>query len=202
MIDHAATFEATEARGLSRFVEFIKKIREVGKDLSTATTLGENENVVRVVTIHKSKGLEYPVVFVAGVGKQFNTEDYTRAKIFKHKEFGIGVHRTPKGSQLKVKTLATQAVSKKIADESLAEELRILYVALTRAKEKLILVGTASAKKLDELQPVDAPDDYEILSAKKFMDWLLPIKDALEPFIAAEIVPQSKILEIAGTRKT
>ena len=196
MIDHAAAFETTEARGLSRFVEFIKKIREVGKDLSTATTLGENENVVRVVTIHKSKGLEYPVVFVAGIGKQFNSEDYTRAKIFKHKEFGIGVHRTPKDSQLKVKTLATQAVSKKIADESLAEELRILYVALTRAKEKLILVGTTSEKKLNELKPVDVPDDYEILSANKFMDWLLPIKDALEPFIAAEIVPQSKVLEI------
>ena len=164
--------------------------------MSTAKTLGENENVVRVVTIHRSKGLEYPVVFVAGVGKSFNNEDYTRAKLFKHREFGIGAYRTLKGSQLKVKTLATQAVSKKIADESLAEELRILYVALTRAEEKIFLVGTASQKKLDDLRPVDALEDYDILSAGKFMDWLLPIKDALAPVIRSEIVPHSKVLEI------
>lgn len=196
LIDRAAAFESTSARGLSRFVEFIGKIKDFGKDLSTAKTLGENENVVRVVTIHKSKGLEYPVVFVAGLGKIFNTEDYTRAKLFMHREFGIGAYRTPKDSQLKIKTLATQAVSKKIADESLAEELRILYVALTRAEEKLILVGTTSKTALEKLQPVDAPSDYEILSAGKFMDWLLPIKDALKDFIDIELVPQSKILEI------
>lgn len=196
LIDRAAAFESTNARGLSRFVEFIGKIQERGNDLTTAKTLGENENVVRVVTIHRSKGLEYPVVFVAGVGKQFNDEDSTKGTIFMHKEFGIGAHRTPQGSQLKVDTLATQAVSKKIADESLAEELRILYVALTRAEEKLFLVGVTSKTALENLQPVDVPDDYEILSAGKFMDWLLPIKDALEPFIKSELVNQSEVLEI------
>lgn len=196
LIDRAAAFESTNARGLSRFVEFIGKIQERGNDLTTAKTLGENENVVRVVTIHRSKGLEYPVVFVAGVGKQFNIDDSTKGLIFMHKEFGIGAHRTPPGSQLKVDTLATQAVSKKIADESLAEELRILYVALTRAEEKLFLVGVTSKTALDNLQPVDVLDDYEILSAGKFMDWLLPIKDALEPFIKSELVNQSEVLEI------
>ena len=196
LIDRAAVFEDTNARGLSRFIEFIGKIKEFGKDLSTASTLGENENVVRVVTIHKSKGLEYPVVFVAGVGKPFNTEDYTRAKIFMHKEFGIGVHRTLKDSLLKVKTLATQAVSKKIADESISEELRLLYVAMTRAKEKLFLVGVTSKSALEKLKPVDAPDDYEILSAGKFMDWLLPIKDALEPVIKSRLVEQAEVLEV------
>ena len=196
LIDRAADFEATNARGLSRFVEFVKKIKDMQKDLSTGTALGENENVVRVVTIHRSKGLEYPVVFVAGLGKQFNTEDYTRAALFKHREFGIGAYRTPKDSQLKVKTLATQAVSKKIADETLAEELRILYVALTRAKEKLFLIGTPSKKALDELKPVDMPNAYDILSANQFTDWLLPIKGALKNFIDVEIVPQSDILKI------
>ena len=200
LIDRAADFEATNARGLSRFLDFIKKIQGLQKDLPTATTLGENENVVRVVTIHKSKGLEYPVVFVAGIGKQFNNEDYKRKSLFMHKELGIGAHRTPKGFQFKVKTLATQAVSKKIADESLAEELRILYVALTRAEEKLILVGTTSKSALEKLQPVDVPDDYEILSAGKFMDWLLPIKDALKNFIDVQPVNQSEILEIKERR--
>ena len=200
LIDRAADFEATNARGLSRFLDFIKKIQGLQKDMATATILGENENVVRVVTIHKSKGLEYPVVFVAGVGKQFNNEDYKRKSLFMHKGLGIGAHRTPKGFQLKVKTLATQAVSKKIADESLAEELRILYVALTRAKEKLILVGTTTKTALEKLNPVDILGDYEILSAVRFMDWLLPIKDALSPFIDVQPVSQSEILDIKKRR--
>ncbi|MBQ3726381.1 MAG: helicase-exonuclease AddAB subunit AddA [Selenomonadaceae bacterium] len=193
LIDRATKFESTNARGLSRFIEFIGKLKDSGQDLATATTLGENENVVRVVTIHKSKGLEYPVVFVAGVGKQFNAEDYTRANIFMHKEFGVGVYRTPKDSQLKVRTLATQAVAKKIADESISEELRLLYVAITRAEEKLFLVGTTSKTALGNLRQVDTPDDYEILSAGKFMDWLLPIKDALEPFMRSHLVEQMEL---------
>ena len=196
LIDRAANFESNNARGLSRFIEFIGKLKNFGKDLSTATTLGENENVVRVVTIHKSKGLEYPVVFVAGVGKGFNKDDYTKGKIFMHKEFGIGVCRTPKNSQLKVKTLATQAVSKKIKDESIAEELRLLYVAITRAKEKLFLVGTTSKSALEKLKSADVPDDYEILSAGKFMDWLLPIKDALETVIKSRLVEVSEVLDV------
>jgi len=196
LIDRATDFEATNARGLSRFVEFIKKLGDINKDLATATTLGENENVVRVVTIHKSKGLEYPIVFLAGVGKSFNLEDSTRAKLFMHREFGIGAHRTPKNSLLKVKTLATQAVSKKILDESISEELRLLYVALTRAEEKLFLVGTTTENALKKLRQVDFPEDYDILSAKKFMDWLLPIKNALKPFISAHLVEVSDILKI------
>jgi len=196
LIDRAASFETTNAHGLSRFIEFIGKLKALGNDLSTATTLGENENVVRVVTIHKSKGLEYPVVFVAGVGKQFNNEDYTRAKLYMHRDFGIGAHRTPKDSLLKVKTLATAAVSKKIRDESLAEELRLLYVALTRAEEKLFLVGVTSKTALDKVQAVDVPTDYDILSASKFMDWLLPIRYALSNVIESRLVNQEEVLSI------
>ncbi len=196
LIDRAASFESNNTRGLSGFIEFIGKLKNFGKDLSTAATLGENENVVRVVTIHKSKGLEYPVVFVAGVGKPFNKDDYTKGKIFMHKEFGIGVHRTPKNSQLKVKTLATQAVAKKIHDESVSEELRLLYVAMTRAKEKLFLIGTTTKTALEKLRQVDTPDDYEILSAGRFMDWLLPIKDALAPVIDSRLVELAEVLEI------
>ncbi|MBE8949880.1 MAG: helicase-exonuclease AddAB subunit AddA [Quinella sp. 3Q1] len=196
LIDRAADFEATNARGLSRFIDFIGKLKNFGKDLSTATILGENENVVRVVTIHGSKGLEYPVVFVAGVGKKFNDEDYSRANLFMHKEFGIGAHRTPKNSQLKVKTLATQAISKKIADESRAEELRLLYVALTRAEEKLFLIGTTSKSALEKFRAVDVPDDYDILSANKFMDWLLPIKDSLAPVIISRLIDKSEVEKV------
>ena len=113
-----------------------------------------------------------------------------------HREFGIGAHRTPKNSLLKVKTLATQAVSKKILDESISEELRLLYVALTRAEEKLFLVGKTTENVLKKLRQVDKMEDYDILSAKKFMDWLLPIKNALKPFISSHLVEVSDILEI------
>ncbi|MBR4383688.1 MAG: PD-(D/E)XK nuclease family protein [Selenomonadaceae bacterium] len=193
LIDRAKTFEETNARGLSRFIEYVQKLRGLGKDLSNAKTLGETENVVHVVTIHGSKGLEYPVVFVAGLGKRFNTDDSTKGTIFHHSELGIGAHRTPKGSQMKIKTIATQAVSKKIAEESLAENLRTLYVALTRAQEKLILVGTASPSRLAKLQLVENFSAQEILSAGQFFDWLLPIKDALENVIRSEIISRSEI---------
>ena len=195
LIDRAAAFEATNARGLARFIEYVQKLRGLDMDLTTATTLGENENVVRVVTIHGSKGLEYPVVFVAGLNKSFNKDDSTKGIIFRHSD-GVGVHRTPKGSQLKVKTLATVAMSKKIADESLAEELRILYVALTRAKEKLFLIGTTSQSALDNLRPVNKLSDYEILSATRLLSWLMPIKDALCDVIRSEIVPLKRVFQI------
>ena len=192
LIDRAKAFEETNARGLSRFVEYVAKLRGLDKDLSTAVTLGETENVVRVVTIHKSKGLEYPVVFVAGLGKSFNREDYTRGTIFMHSD-GIGVHRTPKGSRLKVKTLATQIVSQKIRDESAAEELRSLYVALTRACEKLILVGTTTKKHFDETLAVDKLEESEILSAKQFFDWLLPLRETLANVINVQFVPRNVV---------
>ena len=207
LIDRAADFETNNLRGLSGFVEFIKKISELNRDLTTAATLGESDNVVRVVTIHKSKGLEYPVVFVAGIGKQFNNDDYTKGKIFMHRDMGIGVHRTPRKTQLKVKTLATAAVAKKIRDESLAEELRILYVALTRAQEKLFLTGVTSKTALKETLQVDRPTDYDILNAGKFMDWLLPIKDALSSVMESRRVDIDEVLEIlpqaidVGTRE-
>lgn len=196
LIDRAADFEATNTRGLSRFIEYLQKIRDLNGDMKTAATLGENDNVVRVVTIHGSKGLEYPVVFVAGVGKAFNSDDYSRAKIFRHREMGVGVYRTLANSQSKVKTLATAAVSRKVREESLAEELRTLYVALTRAQEKLFLVGVTSKTALEKLRPVDVPSDYEILSAGKFMDWLLPIKNALAPVMPSRLVEVSEVLQI------
>ena len=197
LIDRAADFEATNAHGLSKFVEYLKKIRDIKGDMATAATLGENDNVVRVVTIHGSKGLEYPVVFVAGVGKGFNRDDSTKGMIFMHRDMGVGVHKTLPNSQLKVKTLATAAVSKRIADESLAEEVRLLYVAMTRAKEKLFLVGTTSQNALNKLRPVDVPADYDILSAGKFMDWLLPLKNSLEPVISSRLVEVSEVSEIS-----
>ena len=177
LIDRAAAYEKTAFRGLSRFIQFLRKIRELGNDLSAARTLSESENVVRVMTIHKSKGLEFPVVFVAGLGKQFNLQDL-HDTIIPHRNLGVGVYRTVEGGAARVQTFARRIIAKKIKAETLAEELRILYVAFTRAMEKLILVGTVNnstaLKKFDNLPILTAEN---IQSAYRPVDWLLMVRN-------------------------
>ncbi len=142
LIDRAAAYEKTAFRGLSRFIQFIKKIKDLGNDLAAARTLSESENVVRVMTVHKSKGLEFPVVFVAGLGKKFNFQDL-KDTVIAHRNFGVGIFR-PLENAARVNTFARKIISQKVKAEMVAEELRILYVAMTRAKEKLFLSGIGS----------------------------------------------------------
>lgn len=175
LIDRAAAYEKTAFRGLSRFIQFIKRIKELGNDLAAARTLSESENVVRVMTIHKSKGLEFPVVFVAGLGKKFNLQDLTDT-VIAHRNFGVGIYNTI--GNARVPTFARRVIAQKVKFETLAEELRILYVAMTRAKEKLFLTGTVNNEKsfnktsdkincpLDwilQLENLDGVFDYEIV---------------------------------------
>ena len=136
LIDRAAAYEKTSFRGLSRFIQFIRKIRDLGNDLSAARTLSESENVVRVMTIHKSKGLEFPVVFVASLGKRFNMKDL-RETVISHRTLGIGIYKTLAGGAARTQTFARRVITRKARAEMLAEELRILYVAFTRARETI-----------------------------------------------------------------
>ena len=193
LIDRAAEFESTAFRGLSRFIQFIKKIRELENDLATARTLGENENVVRVMTIHKSKGLEFPVVFVAQLGKKFNLQDL-RNTVIKHRNLGVGIYDTQEMSNglTRVPTFVRNIIKQKVKEETLAEELRVLYVALTRAREKLFLVGTiknsnAFAKNFDELSTAT------IQSVQRPIDWLLMIRNELEKVMSVSIFKKSEI---------
>lgn len=178
--DRACNFEVTSFRGLFRFLRFIEKFRETGSDLGTARALGESEDVVRVLSIHKSKGLEFPVVFVAGLGKQFNTGDLTE-KVLLHKELGLGMPVVETDLGLMYPTLAQIAVRKRLHAELLAEEMRILYVAMTRAREKLILVGSITdinkaASRWCETISTDGPalPDAILASAKNCLDWICP----------------------------
>ncbi|MBR2178944.1 MAG: helicase-exonuclease AddAB subunit AddA [Selenomonadaceae bacterium] len=178
LVDRAAAYEATTFRGLSRFLKFVSKIKELNTDLAVARTLGENEDVVRVMTIHKSKGLEFPVVFVIELGKQFNTNEDSAALLLKHRELGIGPYITLKNEPLRYPTFARQVIAQKNLEEQKAEELRILYVAMTRAREKLILVATKKGndKKHARYQRygnVDRIPGFAALSANTFLDWLL-----------------------------
>lgn len=178
LADRARDYENTNFRGLFRFLRFIEKMQQMETDLSAARTLGENEDVVRILTIHKSKGLEFPVVIVAGLGSKFNMRDAAE-ELLMHRELGLGLYRVEREKSLRYSTFAREAVAARIRQESKAEELRVLYVAMTRAREKLILVG--STKKLaaraegwcsfvtETKRQLPA---YAPLEANTFLDWL------------------------------
>lgn len=188
LIDRAAAYEKTAFRGLSRFIQFIRKIRELGNDLSAARTLSESENVVRVMTIHRSKGLEFPVVFVAELGKQFNFKDLS-ATVIPHRNLGIGTYRTLEGGAARVQTFARRVIAKKIRAEMLAEELRILYVAFTRAREKLILIGSVNnPNKINK-----TTTEIDATAARCPLDWLLMVKDRIADTVAVESVDAEDI---------
>lgn len=139
----AEQYESTAYRGLFRFLRFIERLRDSQGDMGTARSLGENENVVRIMSIHKSKGLEFPVVFVAGLGKRFNVSGLNRS-VLMHRDLGLGPQLVDPDKRVTYPTLAKLAVREKLRAEALAEEMRLLYVAMTRAREKLILVGSVA----------------------------------------------------------
>lgn len=178
--DRARQYEATSFRGLFRFLRFIERMRESGGDLGTARSLGEQEDVVRIMSIHKSKGLEFPVVFVAGLGKLFNQQD-VRSAFLKHKELGFGPRFVDPTLRISYPTLPYLAIRRTMRKEMLAEEMRILYVALTRPKEKMFLIATVSdAEAKLRRWLASAPEhgrmpDFRVAAARSFIDWLGPL---------------------------
>lgn len=143
LFQRAKQFESTSFKGLFNFINFINKLKKSSGDMGSAKILGENEDVVRIMSIHKSKGLEFPVVILGGTGKQFNKMDL-REDILLHENLGIGTNCIDVEKRIKYDTLQKQAIKKKYELEVLSEEMRILYVAFTRAKEKLIITGALS----------------------------------------------------------
>ncbi len=142
-IEKAEGFAKGTYTGLFNFIRYIEKLKTYQADSNDDVNFSEDENTVKLMTIHKSKGLEFPVVFVAAMGKGFNTND-SKAKVVMHNSLGIGIDRVDLNKRIKYKTVVKEMILSHIKDENLAEEIRILYVALTRAKEKLILVGTGN----------------------------------------------------------
>lgn len=185
LLEKAAAYEKTSYKGLFHFVRYIDELQKYDVDFGEADTVGENEDVVRIMSIHKSKGLEFPVVFVSGMGKNFNKQD-TRSKMVLHPELGIGLDYMDGKRRIKSPTIAKKAIAKQIDLENLGEELRVLYVALTRAKEKLILTGTLkdAPEKLEFFRQQAAlyahSSDATVIpyltreSAAGYLDWVLP----------------------------
>ncbi|WP_050979762.1 helicase-exonuclease AddAB subunit AddA [Fictibacillus macauensis] len=178
LYDRANQYETTSFRGLFRFLRFIERMQDKGKDLGAARALGEQEDVVRIMTIHKSKGLEFPVVFVAGLNKKFNTQDLSQSVLL-HKELGLGTKYINPKLRISYPTIMQLAISRRMKMELLAEEMRVLYVALTRAKEKLVLVGTFDHVAKTVAQWAESIDQeewllpaYERMQAKSYFDWI------------------------------
>ena len=170
LISQAVRFEKGSYSGLFHFIRYMEKLHKYEVDFGEAATSGEQDNTVRIMSIHKSKGLEFPIVIVAGMSKQFNTQDL-RSKIVLHSELGVGPEYIDSQLRTKIPTLLKKVLQKKLQIENLGEELRVLYVAMTRAKEKLILSGYI--KDLEEMKSRKF-SFFELLSAKSYLDWVLP----------------------------
>ena len=178
LFQRAKQYESTSFKGLFNFINFINKLRKSSGDMGSAKVLGENEDVVRIMSIHKSKGLEFPVVFTSGMGKQFNLMDLSNSILY-HEELGFGPNYVNLDTRNSYSTLAKEAIKKRIRLETLSEEMRILYVAFTRAKEKLIITGATSnlEKAINSWVSSASLDENivlpsEVLKGKSYLDWI------------------------------
>ena len=182
LFERAKQYETASFKGLYNFIQFIEKLHVGSNDLGAAKLIGENDDVIRIMSIHKSKGLEFPVVFLSATGKQFNLMDLNQ-NILLHQELGIGVKYIDYERQVQYDTLTKEAIRNKILTETLSEEMRILYVALTRAKEKLYITGLKRdyEKEIENMQKqvsryhkVNDKINYILVKKyKKYLDWIL-----------------------------
>ena len=180
LVERAVAYEKTSYRGVFQFVRYIEKLQKYSVDYGEASIIGENEDTVRIMSIHKSKGLEFPIVFLSGTAKPFNKQD-TRSRVIFHPDFGIGMDVVNPVLRVRTATLMKKVFQNKLLLENLGEELRVLYVAMTRAREKLIVTG---AKKkfseyvehcVDSMDPGETVLSYDTLTAAgSYLDWIIP----------------------------
>ena len=214
LFERAKQYESASFKGVFNFINFIDKLKLRNNDLGAAKIIGENENVIRIMSIHKSKGLEFPVVFLSSTGKNFNLKDL-REKILIHQEIGFGPNYENSELKIEYPTLAKEAIKMISKRESISEEMRVLYVALTRAKEKLIITGIEKdlQKSIDskekELQIYESEDNSKINpkileSYKSYLDWieLVYLKNKIKnsDIFEFNIVSKAEILN-ASTEK-
>ena len=153
LFEKAKQYEKASFKGLFNFINFINKVKTSSGDLSAAKIIGENDDVIRIMSIHKSKGLEFPVVILASTGKKFNMQDLN-TPILIHQDIGFGMKFIDSEKKIEYNTLSREAIQISSRVETISEEMRVLYVALTRAKEKLIITGMSKDlnKSLKEKQ--------------------------------------------------
>ena len=176
LLERAGAFEKTSYQGVFQFVRYINRLKKYSVDYASAQELAQNQ--VRIMSIHKSKGLEFPICFVAGLGKSFNRQDVNASMLFSV-DYGIATDAIDPAMRTKESTVMKQAVRSELVLENLGEELRVLYVAMTRAKEKLYLTGAKDGlfdyleKKIHETDKMTRALSYNALTtAGCFLDWI------------------------------
>ncbi len=179
LLSYASAYEKTSYFGLYHFVRYIDQLEKYTEDrTSEADVLGESADVVRFMSVHKSKGLEFPITILAGMGKKFNFSD-TRAKLVHDNELGLGHGFIDPEKRISTKTLRHELISRKLTEDTISEELRLLYVAMTRAKEKLIMVGRC--KKASETlenalnESTERLGYSDFIKAASYLDIVLPV---------------------------
>ena len=180
LMEKAKAFESTSYKGLFHFVRYMEQLQKYEVDYGEANVEEEQADTVRLMTIHKSKGLEFPVVFVAGMGKRFNMQDIN-SRVVLNSKFGVGLEVVDLKQRTKRASLLKKTIRQEEKLDSLGEELRVLYVAYTRAKEKLIITGTMSnlEKKQAEYESVQEESDMKfdflrLSKATTYWDFVLP----------------------------
>ena len=171
LLEMAGNYESTSYKGLFHFIRYINTLKKYEVDFGEADVSGENDDVVRIMTIHKSKGLEFPVVFLSGAGKKFNELDSKGAMVL-HSDLGMGLVEMHTKPRTKRNSLIKTEIASQIKRENLGEELRILYVALTRAKEKIIVTGTVS--DYEKILKSASTSFSGRSSAHNYLEWIIP----------------------------
>ena len=183
LFERAKKYETASFKGLYNFINFIDKLKTNSGDMGAAKIIGENDDVIRIMSIHKSKGLEFPIVFLVNSNKQFNEQDIRKNPVLLHQDIGIGAKYIDYNAQVQYDTLTREAVKNVITNENISEEMRILYVALTRAKEKLIITGVSNdfTKQIEDIEKQASiyPRKNEKINPilvkkyKSYLDWIL-----------------------------
>lgn len=212
LFEQAQKYEQANFKGLYNFIHFIHKVKKSNSDLGAAKIIGENDNVIRIMSIHKSKGLEFPVVFLCSTAKKINMQDLNESVLL-HQEIGLGPQYINYERKIEYATLAKEAIKIKLMDEAIAEEMRVLYVALTRAKEKLIITGIEkdASKELEEKQEILGSTEGKISTQilkkyKSYLDWLefiyLKEKEELNPILEFTVHPKTELLKLKEKKNT
>ena len=209
LFERAKKYETASFKGLYNFINFIEKLKINSGDLSSAKIIGENDDVIRIMSIHKSKGLEFPIVFLVNTNKQFNEQDIRKNPVLLHQELGIGAKYINYNAQVQYDTLTREAIKNVIRNENISEEMRILYVALTRAKEKLIITGISNdySKQLEDIEQqkniytrkYGKINPILVKKYKTYLDWILLVylyeKSNTEDLLELNRIEPSSILE-------